>query len=72
LKAIGSSRFEGFKPEDGDDAFLRNVLNYLQGVITQNTSVDIFTAVRTSDFTFIRIVYILISPCISETSPLSG
>lgn len=34
-----------FCPEDKSDTFLRNICNHLQD---QNTTIDIFTAVRTS------------------------
>jgi intracellular sulfur oxidation DsrE/DsrF family protein len=41
---------EGFYPEDGVDTFLRNVRNHLHDVTTPKTTIDIFTAVRTSSW----------------------
>jgi hypothetical protein len=36
--------------EDGSDMFFRNVGNHIKGVITKKATIDIFTAVRTSNF----------------------
>jgi hypothetical protein len=44
-------RFGGtycLRPEDEGIMFLRNVGIYLHGVTTQNTNIDIFTAMRNS------------------------
>jgi hypothetical protein len=49
-------------PEDGDSMFLRNVGIYLQvhtaGVSTQKNRIDIFTAVRTSNLTCRRLLFV--------------
>jgi hypothetical protein len=48
-----------FRVEDGGDKFLRNIGNYLtrlHGIMIQNTTTQMFTAVRTSELTVTSIV----------------